>query len=181
MAITTYTRNFTALTQTTLAPYTDVNLTTAFPSLSAGGNNQYSKIGLFTGIDSPIPTAFGQIVRVTFRLTIQTSTGVDSASYIWYNGNAISAVSSSVTASPGTSTKDMTGIVSPWYNNGQPVNGLSLDMVNNSTFGIGVGFYKSSNWTLGTTSSPIVIIEVDDAFSINRRAIFTTKAESTAY
>ena len=177
MAITIYTRNFTALTKTTLSPYDNSFLGVSSLTLSGSGNNTYSQLGVYTAIDTPIPTAFGQVVRVTFRLTVSTSTGLDVASYVWYDGGAISTVSPSVTASPGTSTKDMTGIVSPWYNSGQPVNGLTVDMINSSTFGFGVGFFKSTSWTLGATSSPIVIVEVDDAFASRRRAIFSTAAE----
>ena len=180
MAITTYTRNFTSLTTTSLSPYDNTFIGYTSLTLSGSGNNTYSILGVYTGIDTPIPTAFGQVVRVTFRLTVSTSTGLDVASYVWYNGGAISSVSPSTTASPGTSTKDMTGIVSPWYNSGQPVNGLSIDMINNSTFGFGVGFFKSSSWVLGATSNPIVIVEVDDAFTSRRRAIFTSGAEIRA-
>lgn len=176
MAIITYTRNLTAATTTTLSPYTGT-ITLSTLSLSGGGNNSYSGLGVYTTIDSPIPTSAGQIVRVTFRLTVATSTGVDIGSYVWYDGNSISSVSPSVTATSGTSTKDMTGTTNPWYNSGQPVSGLTLDMVNSSTFGFGVGFYKSTSWTLGSTSSPIVIVEVDDSFSSRRRAIFSTAAE----
>lgn len=180
MAITTYTRNFTTATTTTLSPYSGT-ITLNTLSLSAGGSNSYSGLGVYTSIDSPIPSANGQVVRVTFRLTINTSSGVDVASYVWYNGSNISDVSPSVTATTGTSTKDMTGITNPWYNAGQPLNGLTIDMINSSSFGFGVGFFKSSSWNVGSTSSPIVIVEVDDAFRSNRRAIFTAKAESTAY
>jgi hypothetical protein len=176
MAITTYTRNLTAATTTTLSPYTGT-ITLSTLSLSAGGSNSYSGLGVYTTIDSPIPSANGQIVRVTFRLTVGTSTGVDVASYVWYNGAAISTVSPSVTAVTGTTTKDMTDTTNPWYNAGQPVNGLSIDMINSSTFGFAVGFFKSSSWNAGSTSSPIVIVEVDDAFRSNRRAVFTSGAE----
>jgi len=176
MAITTYTRNLTVATTTTLNPYTG-SITLNTLSLSAGGSNSYSGLGVYTAIDTPVPNNSGQIVRVTFRLTIGTSTGVDVASYVWYDGAAISTVSPSVTATTGTSTKDMTGITNPWYNADQPVSGLTIDMVNSSTFGFGVGFFKSSSWNVGSTSSPIVIIEVDDAFSSKRRAVFSAKAE----
>jgi hypothetical protein len=71
----------------------------------------------------------------------------------------------------------MTGIVNPWHNSGQPVSGLSIDMINSSTFGFAVGFFKSSSWNVGSTASPIVIVEVDDTFRSNRRAIFTSGAE----
>ena len=178
MAITIYTRNLTAGTTTTLSPYTgSITQNPTTFSLSAGGNNSYSGLGVFKTIDSPIPTSFGQIIRVTFRLNVSTSTGVEVASYVWYNDGAISSVSPSVTANVGTSTKDMTGIVNPWHNSGQPVSGLSIDMINSSTFGFAVGFFKSSSWNVGSTASPIVIVEVDDTFRSNRRAIFTSGAE----
>jgi hypothetical protein len=176
MAITTYTRNFTAATKTTLSPYVTNTLGVVGLTMSSGGNNSYSELGVYTGIDAPIPTAFGQVVRVTFRLSVSTSTGVDVASYVWYNGGAISTVSPSVAASPGNSTKDMTGIVSPWHNSGQPVSGLTIDMINSSTFGFGVGFFKSTSWNLGGTSNPIVLVEVDDSFSVQRRGVYSTVA-----
>lgn len=175
MALTTYTRNLTTATTTTLSPYTG-SITLSTLSLSAGGNNSYSGLGVYTGIDSPIPTTFGQIVRVTFRLNVSTSTGVEVASYVWYDGGAISTASPAASATVGTSTKDMTGIVSPWYNSGQPVTGLTIDMINSSTFGFGVGFFKSSSWNVGSTASPIVLVEVDDTFSVKRRGVFSTVA-----
>lgn len=176
MAITTYTRNFTALTTTSLNPYDNTFIGASLLTLSGSGNNTYSILGVYTGIDTPIPTAFGQIVRVTFRLNVSTSTGIEVASYVWYDGGAISTASPAALATPGTTTKDMTGIVSPWYNSGQPVTGLTIDMINSSTFGFGVGFFKSSSWVLGATASPIVLVEVDDAFSVQRRGVFSTVA-----
>jgi hypothetical protein len=177
MAITTYTRNLTAASKTTLNPYVTNNLTIVGLSFSSGGNNSYSELGIYTSIDSPIPNTFGQIVRVTVRLSASTATGVGVASYVWYDGSAILNISPESSFSPGNSTVDITHIANPWYNSGQPVLGLTLDMVNSSNFGFAVGFFKSTSWNLGGTSNPQIIIEVDDAFSVNRRAIFTSSAE----